>query len=1010
MTGLLALRTPVLLLLATIALIGQTSRPAISAIANAASYTTGPVAPGEMVVLFGSGLGPGQLAGLQLNAQGKVASALSGVQVLFDDVAAPLIYTSQAQIAAMVPYSVAGKTTTQVRVKYAGVSSEPFQNAVASTAPGVFSSNASGKGQGAISNSDGSSNSSSNPAAPGSYVTTYLTGEGQTNPSGTDGSISTGAANVIASVSVRIAGRPAQVLYAGSAPGNVNGFAQVNAIIPADLPFGGSLPIVVQIGEVQSQPDITIAVTGPQAPPPGIPLLSQPPTPARNAVLLNWNLIDALAIRVHVERRAGTTGAFGEVAVLEFPMAEFTDTSVLAGQTYQYRVRAQNSSGYSDYSAVVSATVPPSQPTAPSNVRAVAVSPTQVLVTWDSSNTNGTLLQIERKDRAAGSFNVLSIVPSNATSFQDSSVVANTLYWYRMRMQGTAPPTGYSNEAAVTTPAAPPIPNPVLSGTALSATQSRLTWTSTAVGVVRFRIERRTAGGQYIEINQTGPTTTTFDDIGLIASTTYLYRVRSQGSTDFSAFSNEATISTPPMPLPQVPSITATAISASQIRLSWSSQASGVVRFRVERRTSASQYIEIAQPGPSATGLDDVGLSAATAYSYRLRVETGAGLSSYSNEITATTQLGLPAAPTNLRASSPTTTEAVLTWTNNAQTATSIRVESRPAGSGTFTDIGPAATLSSSGVVKLQAGTSYTFRVRAQNAAGFSEYSNESTVTTLQNLKTVFLVHGLRQSPTDLKNLAVNIESSYGVGRGRFASIDYGFDFSDCSGLHLLLCNSNCSLSSGAQRLAQYIANKNPPGDIVLIGFSMGGLLARDVIANSRIPLNGRKVTLVTIGTPNLGYPYWSTDSLWFCSALVASMDGDWRSKPDSIQLSPYLFSLTNQWASKGFPGGSGEKWLAASGRAYSDPKRGTTGCRDQNPYSDGVVCDDSASYIVNTPSTAQPTDRWRDPVRVYIHSDSDFTKYILGDGSDPRQYLKLWDPPPNGTLFYQLITLLNGL
>lgn len=59
---------------------------------------------------------------------------------------------------------------------------------------------------------------------------------------------------------------------------------------------------------------------------------------------------------------------------------------------------------------------------------------------------------------------------------------------------------------------------------------------------------------------------------------------------------------------------------------------------------------------------------------------------------------------------------------------------------------------------------------------------------------------------------------------------------------------SNCSISSGAQKLAQYIANANPPGDIVLIGFSMGGLIARDMMANGRLILNGRKVSaLITL-------------------------------------------------------------------------------------------------------------------------------------------------------------------
>src|SRR4051812_42433573 len=155
----------------------QTPKPVIAAVVNAASYAPGAVSPGEMVVIFGAGLGPVQIVGAQLDSQGKVSTTLSEVQLLFDDVPAPLIYVSQSQVSAMVPYAVAGKAAVQVRSVYRGVTSDPVSKSVASTAVGVFTADASGKGQVSLSNSDGSINSSSSPAARGSYVTFYLTGE-----------------------------------------------------------------------------------------------------------------------------------------------------------------------------------------------------------------------------------------------------------------------------------------------------------------------------------------------------------------------------------------------------------------------------------------------------------------------------------------------------------------------------------------------------------------------------------------------------------------------------------------------------------------------------------------------------------------------------------------------------------------------------------------------------------------------------------------------------------------
>jgi uncharacterized protein (TIGR03437 family) len=228
----------------------------VGSVVNAASYATGPVSAGEMVVLFGSSMGPAALATFQLDQGGRLANALSGVQASFGGALTPLIYVSASQIAAMVPFSVAGAQSVAVQVNYAGQVSDPFQVSVAAATPGVFSADASGKGAGAISNSDGSPNTPTNPASPGSYITLYLTGVGQTDPPGSDGGIATAIANVSSPVSVQIAGQAAQLLYAGAAPGNVNGFAQINAVIPAGLAYGGNLPVVIQIGAAASGPTL----------------------------------------------------------------------------------------------------------------------------------------------------------------------------------------------------------------------------------------------------------------------------------------------------------------------------------------------------------------------------------------------------------------------------------------------------------------------------------------------------------------------------------------------------------------------------------------------------------------------------------------------------------------------------------------------------------------------------------------------------------------------------------
>ena len=96
---------------------------------------------------------------------GTVTNSLAGTQVLFDGVAAPMIYTLNGQVSAVVPYGVAGKTTTQVQVQYQGSVSNTLTVPVQAATPAIFSLDSTGMGPGAILNQDTSTNSTGNPAA-----------------------------------------------------------------------------------------------------------------------------------------------------------------------------------------------------------------------------------------------------------------------------------------------------------------------------------------------------------------------------------------------------------------------------------------------------------------------------------------------------------------------------------------------------------------------------------------------------------------------------------------------------------------------------------------------------------------------------------------------------------------------------------------------------------------------------------------------------------------------------
>jgi uncharacterized protein (TIGR03437 family) len=231
-------------------------------IGNAASYAGASVAPGEILVIYGSGLGPDTLATAQLDSRGYVSTSLAGTQVLFDGVAAPIIYTQAPNVSVVVPYEVSGKPLTQVQVSYQGHVSNTVSMAVSAVMPAIFTADYSGHGQGSIVNQDGTVNSANNPAPVGSYVSVYATGEGQTNPAGIDGkpAVPPAPVPVVQPVTATVGGLPALVQYAGGAPGFVAGALQVNVQIPEGVAADSSVPIVINIGGQDSQMNVTLAV------------------------------------------------------------------------------------------------------------------------------------------------------------------------------------------------------------------------------------------------------------------------------------------------------------------------------------------------------------------------------------------------------------------------------------------------------------------------------------------------------------------------------------------------------------------------------------------------------------------------------------------------------------------------------------------------------------------------------------------------------------------------------
>ncbi len=190
--------------------------PVEATVVNAASLAGGPIAPGEIITIFGGGFDP------------------SATQVLFDGHPATVFYVDANQINCLAPVSLAAGSSTGMSIVVNGIGLVYSVLPVIAAAPGIFRG---------IANENGSLNSAANPAARGSVVTFYATGGGLD----------------VTGVSLTMGGYAAELLYAGPAPGYA-GLMQINARVPAGFLPPGNQSVVLRIAGAQSQAGVGITL------------------------------------------------------------------------------------------------------------------------------------------------------------------------------------------------------------------------------------------------------------------------------------------------------------------------------------------------------------------------------------------------------------------------------------------------------------------------------------------------------------------------------------------------------------------------------------------------------------------------------------------------------------------------------------------------------------------------------------------------------------------------------
>lgn len=304
-------------------------------------------------------------------------------------------------------------------------------------------------------------------------------------------------------------------------------------------------------------------------------------------------------------------------------------------------------------------------------------------------------------------------------------------------------------------PTAPQAPTG-LTANSISTSQINLSWTAPSnnggSAITGYKIDRSTNAGSTWStlVANTASSSTTYSNTGLAAATSYTYRVSAINSVGTSAVSNTASAITGTIiTVPQAPTgLVASAISSSQINLSWSAPSnnggSAITGYKIEQSTNSGSTWSaiVSNTGSTVTTYSNVGLAASTSYTYRISAINSIGTSVPSGTASATTSstTTVPTVsqpPIGLAASVVSSSQINLSWTtpsnNGGSAITGYKIDRSINGGSSWGTLvsNTGSTTTTYSNTALVSNTAYAYRVSAINSVGTSAVSNTASGTTL---------------------------------------------------------------------------------------------------------------------------------------------------------------------------------------------------------------------------------------------------------------------------------------
>jgi hypothetical protein len=463
----------------------------------------------------------------------------------------------------------------------------------------------------------------------------------------------------------------------------------------------------------------------------------------------------------------------------------YIDVSVAPKTTYIYKLRAiaVNSSDNSDFSTSVTVTTQGLLPVPPSSLNATTLSQTEILIEWKDNASNETAYELYSSPTGdAGSFTLLTSLAPNTEEFIHAGLTSKTSYYYQLRANSTEGASTFTNIVTATTLSNVPEAPSELVVTPKSGSELSLEWVDNSSKENGFIVYRTTEQfGDFNVVDTVAANATSYADTGLSENTTYFYFVRAfNGDGNSEDRTNVASGKTANVPLVPV-GVQVTPTGPNSITITWGvNTAPSTIReaegYKVEvanilglplgqRKTSTFVngrkvfrtteddlvYQQVAEVDASTRSVELQNLTANQKYIVRVRGYNANGNSPYSTATAGETLIdntkAKPSAPSNLVTESVSRSEIDLTWQDNSSNELVFKIERKLKGEADWQEIGLVLggtnTYSSIGLLP---DTLYSYRVRASNEGGDSDYTNADSSKSECNL--IVLVSNISGSNT----------------------------------------------------------------------------------------------------------------------------------------------------------------------------------------------------------------------------------------------------------------------